>query len=74
MTAEWAAVRGKQGGHWKLSDKNCATIVARVLKAGCQSVGAKGSRQARSPLIWTPDGVIAFAKSLTSDVYNTSSD
>lgn len=74
MSAEWAAIRAKDGAHWKLIDKNCASVVARVLKAGCRSVGAKGSWNTRSPLFWTPDGVIAFAKSLTGFIYSTSSD
>lgn len=74
MQAEWAAIRNKPGGHWKLVDKNCASVVARVLKAGCRSVGAKGSRATRHPLIWTPDGVMKFAKSLADFIYSTSSD
>ncbi len=73
MHAEWEAIRGKPGGHWKLIDKNCASVVARVLKAGCRSVGARGSRATRNPLFWTPDGVMQFARSLTDFIYNTSS-
>ena len=74
MHAEWATIRNKQGGHWKLIDKNCASVVARVLKEGCRKVGARGSWASRHTVIWTPDGVMKFAKSLTNYIYNTSSD
>jgi hypothetical protein len=73
MHAEWDAIRTKPGGHWKLIDKNCASVVARVLKEGCRSVGAKGSWATRNPLFWTPDGVMRFAKSLTNHVHDSSS-
>lgn len=72
MTAEWLAIRDKEGSHWKLVDKNCSTVVARVLKAGCRSVGAKGSRMLPHPLFWTPDGVTRWAKSLKGFVYLSS--
>src|SRR5262245_29232527 len=42
MHLEWKAIRSKTNARWKLIDKNCATVVARVLKAGCHAVGARG--------------------------------
>jgi hypothetical protein len=73
MDQEWSAIRNKQGGsHWKLIDKNCATVVARVLKEGCAPVGAQGSWYTRNPVIWTPDGVMRFAKSLTNWIADSS--
>jgi hypothetical protein len=73
MHLEWKHIRSKPNANWKLLDKNCATVVARVLKAGCAVVGAQGAWYYRNPLIWTPDGVMKFAKSLTNWVYATSS-
>jgi hypothetical protein len=73
MHLEWKQIRSKPNASWKLLDKNCATVVARVLKAGCLAVGAQGSWHTRNPLIWTPDGVMKFAKSLTNWVYASSS-
>ena len=40
MMQEWANIRNKNNAHWKLVDKNCATVVYRVLKEGCRGVGA----------------------------------
>lgn len=70
MRAEWDGVRNKQGGaNWKVIDKNCATVVARVLKAG----GAKSkSWRASHQLVWWPTDVIRYAKSLTGYVHRTS--
>jgi RTX toxin RtxA len=72
MHLEWKAIRSKTNANWKVIDKNCATVVARVLKAGCLGVGAQGSWYTRNPLIWTPEGVMKFAKSLTNWIYATS--
>lgn len=34
MNARWKEIKYKKGAHYKLYDKNCAAIVAQVLKAG----------------------------------------
>jgi len=34
MVATWTLIKNKQNSHYKLYNKNCADIVARVLKAG----------------------------------------
>lgn len=34
MVQAWRAIRDKPGAHWRLTDKNCSTVVRRVLAAG----------------------------------------
>jgi hypothetical protein len=70
MRAEWDGIRNKPGGaHWKLIDKNCATVVARVLRAG----GARSkSWGASHQLVWWPTDVIRYAASMKGYVYRKS--
>lgn len=71
MKGEWDAISGKVGAHWKLLDKNCATIVARILKAGGgDHLAAFHKRQ----LVWWPTDVIRYAKTMGNNVYKTSGD
>jgi hypothetical protein len=58
-----------QNAHWKLMDKNCATIVARVLKAG----GAdRFATRAKHQLVWWPTDLITYACSMGTQVVRTS--
>ena len=60
MKQAWDQMRTKQGAHWKLMDKNCATSVARVLKAGgADNVATKAKNQ----LVWWPTDLITYARS-----------
>lgn len=34
MVRKWREIRDKPGAHWRITNKNCATVVRRVLKAG----------------------------------------
>lgn len=71
MKTAWDEMRHKQGCHWKVFDKNCATAVARILKAGGGDDFATGHKD---QLIWWPTDVIKYAKSMGSNVVRTSSD
>ena len=71
MKAAWDQIRTKQNAHWRLLDKNCATIAARVLKAGGGDTYATSSKK---QLVWWPTDVIRYARSMTGIVYQTSSD
>jgi hypothetical protein len=75
MMQAWANIRNKPGGHWKLVDKNCATVVYRVLKEGCRGVGAGVpwyKWKAAHQLVWWPSDLIDYAKSLDGFVYDRS--
>lgn len=61
MKQEWDNIRNKQNAHWKLLDKNCATTVARVLKAGGADQFATA---AKSQIIWWPTDLITYARSM----------
>lgn len=69
MKAAWDQIRTKQNAHWKLLDKNCATIAARVLKAGG---GDRYATKAKTQLVWWPTDVVRYAKSMTGKVHSTS--
>ncbi len=71
MKETWDDMRHKQGAHWKLFDKNCATAVARILKAGG---GDDFATQQSKQLVWWPTDTIKYAKSMGSNVVETSSD
>jgi hypothetical protein len=74
MTDAWRDLRGKQGGaHFKLIDKNCATVAARILKAGGGDRHARGWKT-KNQLIWWPTDVIHYAESMGQQVYRTSND
>jgi hypothetical protein len=74
MRDAWANLRGKQGGaNWKLLDKNCATVAARILKAGGGDRFARGWLK-KNQLVWWPTDVIQYAESMGGQVYRTSSD
>lgn len=69
MKEEWDRIAGKQGAHWKILDKNCATVVARILKAGGgDHLAAFHKRQ----VVWWPTDVIRYASSMGNCVYMTS--
>ena len=69
MKAAWDVMRTKQNAHWKLLDKNCATAVARVLKAG----GADGfATAAKKQLIWWPTDLIRYARSMGAAIFDHS--
>lgn len=69
MKQEWDNIRTKQNAHWKLVDKNCATTVARVLKAGG---GDNFANRARDQLIWWPTDLIRYARSMGQNVHSHS--
>ena len=71
MKAEWDKIRTKHNSHWKLLSKNCATVVARVLKAGG---GDSHATSSKNQLVWWPTDVIRYAKSMDGLVQFTSSD
>jgi hypothetical protein len=69
MKAAWDAMRTKQNAHWKLLDKNCATAVARILKAG----GADDvATAAKNQLIWWPTDLIRYARSMGAAIVDQS--
>jgi hypothetical protein len=69
MKQAWDTLRNKPNAHWKLFDKNCATGVARVLKAGgADNYATKAQNQA----VWWPSDLIKYAKSMGTAVVSTS--
>jgi hypothetical protein len=69
MKQAWDNLRNKPNAHWKLFDKNCATGVARVLKAGgADDYATKAQNQA----VWWPSDLIKYAKSMGTAVVSTS--
>jgi hypothetical protein len=69
MKQAWDNLRNKPNAHWKLFDKNCATTVARVLKAsGADNYATKAQNQA----VWWPSDLIRYAKSMGTSVVSTS--
>lgn len=57
MAKEWALIKGKNQAHYRLMRKNCATIVARVLRAGGAATwAAKGILPSWDAhrVYWTP--------------------
>src|SRR5262249_54967319 len=71
MKAAWEQIRKKQNAHWKLLSTNCATVAARVLKAGG---GDDHGTASKNHLVWWPTDVIRYAKSMKGLVQFTSSD
>jgi hypothetical protein len=69
MKEAWDQMRGKERAHWKLFDKNCATMVARILKAGG---GDSFARAHQKQLMWWPTDLLRYAKSMGQNVYQTS--
>ena len=63
MREAWAQIRDKVGANWKLFDKNCATVVARVLKAGGANQYCRNKGKSH-PLYWTPLLCYQYAKSI----------
>jgi hypothetical protein len=74
MRDAWHDLRTKQGGaSWKLLDKNCASVAARILKAGGGDRFARGWLK-KNQLVWWPTDVVQYAESMGRQVYRTSSD
>src|SRR5262245_22216006 len=74
MRVAWRDLRGKQGGaNWKLLDKNCATVAARILRAGGGDRFARGWTK-KNQLVWWPKDVVEYAETMDGLVYRTSSD
>ena len=71
MRDAWEAARNKEGAHWRLFDKNCATMVHTILKAGG---GDRAATAHKKQLVWWPTDLIRYAKSMTGHVYKTSND
>ncbi|HEY0777038.1 MAG TPA: hypothetical protein VGD56_03635 [Gemmatirosa sp.] len=71
VKAAWDLMRNKAGAHWKIADKNCATAVARLIKAGGGDHYAKSHK---SQLVWWPTDIIRYAKSMKGCVAATSGD
>ena len=69
MKTAWDAMRTKQAAHWKLFDKNCATAVARILKAGG---GDNFATSSQKQLVWWPTDLIKYARSMGQNVFRTS--
>jgi len=59
MRAKWAEINGKQNRHYKAVQKNCSTIVARILRAG----GISASSWAKHSSVWTPIKIRKLAHS-----------
>ncbi len=65
MFTAWGQQRQKGGGaHWRLTDKNCATMVHNILKAGGGDQAATASKK---QLVWWPTDLIRYAKSMTQN-------
>jgi len=60
MKAKWADIRRKPDASYRALYKNCATIVARVLRAGKFNTG-RLSFWTEHSLVWTPNKVLKFA-------------
>jgi len=69
MKTAWDAMRTKEAAHWKLFDKNCATAVARILKAGGADDFATSSKH---QLMWWPTDLLKYARSMGQNVFRTS--
>jgi hypothetical protein len=69
MFAAWYAARNKEGGHWRLFDKNCATMLHTILKAGGGDDLATGHKK---QLVWWPSDLIRYARSMTGHVVKDS--
>jgi hypothetical protein len=69
MRQEWDKIRRKHNAHWRLLDKNCATVAARVLKAGG---GDANATKAKTQLVWWPSDVYRYAKSMAGMIDSTS--
>ncbi len=70
MFDAWQAAKDKKS-HWRLFDKNCATMVHTILKAG----GGDGFATAhKKQLVWWPTDLIRYARSMTNHVYKSSGD
>ena len=69
MKGAWDTMRTKQAAHWKLFDKNCATAVARILKAGGGDDFASAHMK---QLVWWPTDLLKYARSMGDNVFRTS--
>jgi len=69
MKTAWDAMRTKEAAHWKLFDKNCATAVARILKAGG---GDNFAKTGKHQVIWWPTDLQRYARSMGDNVYRVS--
>lgn len=69
MRDAWMAMKGKERAHWKMLDKNCATAVARILKAGGGDFFANGHK---NQLVWWPTDLIKYARSMGQNVFDSS--
>lgn len=63
MRGAWHEIRDKAKANWKLFDKNCSTVVARVLKAGGGDTFCRNKSKSH-PLFWTPGGCYEYAKAI----------
>ncbi|HVJ55807.1 MAG TPA: hypothetical protein VM689_25315 [Aliidongia sp.] len=66
MQAAWNAIRDKPEMHYRLLRKNCATIAARIIRAGMEK-----KQLVTSPLLthkawWTPHDVLLLSRSCQS--------
>lgn len=71
MFVAWDQARNKEGAHWRLLDKNCATMVHTILKAGG---GDQLARAHKKQLVWWPTDLIKYARSMGNRVVMTSDD
>ncbi len=71
MTLEWSRMIAKEGAHWKVFDKNCATVVHRVLAAGG---GDQYATRATKQIVWWPTDLITYARSMPANMIVDSSD
>lgn len=69
MKTAWDAMKSKQAAHWKIFDKNCATTVARILKAGG---GDNYATRHKEQMVWWPTDLLRYAKSMGPNVFRTS--
>lgn len=69
MEMEWNTIRTKAHAHWKIFNKNCATVVARVLKAGR---GDDYANRAKSQIVWWPSDLITYSRSMGPNVFERS--
>ncbi|MDR6289070.1 hypothetical protein E9232_001585 [Inquilinus ginsengisoli] len=70
MQAAWNAIRDKPDAHYRLMRKNCATIAARVIRAGMAT-----KQHVLSPLLthkawWTPHDVLLLAQACPKSDYD----
>lgn len=70
MQAAWNAIRDKPDAHYRLMRKNCATVAARIIRAGMAR-----TQVALSPLLthktwWTPHDVLLLAQALPKSDYD----